>query len=79
MFLCSTLLGIFIAVWAGKEGGKAIVEYATGMDLGMALGPLIGWSIVHFSLPTYLIFIAGAVFYILGALITRGRTTSIAT
>ena len=79
VFLCSTLLGIFIAAWAGKEGGKAIVDYATGMDFGMALGPLIGWSIVHFSLPTYLIFIAGAVFYILGALITRGRTTSIAT
>jgi hypothetical protein len=49
------------------------------MDFGMALGPLIGWSIVHFSLPTYLIFIAGAVFYILGGMITRGRATSIST
>ena len=79
VFLCSTLLGILIAAWAGKEGGKGIAAYATGMDFGMALGPLIGWSIVHFSLPTYLIFIAGAVFYILGALITRGRATSIST
>lgn len=79
VFLGSTLLGILIAAWAGQQGGKGIADYATGMDLGMALGPLIGWSIVHFSLPSYLIFIAGAVFYILGALITRGHTTSIAT
>jgi MFS family permease len=79
VFLCSTLLGILIAAWAGKEGGKGIADYATGMDFGMALGPLIGWSIVHFSLPTYLIFIAGAVFYILGGMITRGRATSIST
>ncbi len=79
VFLCSTLLGILIAAWAGKEGGKGIADYATGMDFGMALGPLIGWTFVHFSLPTYLIFITGTVFYILGALITRGRTTSIAT
>jgi MFS family permease len=79
VFLCSTLLGILIAAWAGKEGGKGIADYATGMDFGMALGPLIGWSIVHFNLPTYLIFIAGAVFYILGGMITRGRTTSFST
>jgi MFS family permease len=79
VFLGSTLLGILIAAWAGKKGGKGIADYATGMDFGMALGPLIGWSIVHFSLPTYLIFIAGAVFYILGGMITRGRATSIST
>jgi MFS family permease len=75
VFLCSTLLGILIAAWAGKEGGKGIADYATGMDFGMALGPLIGWSIVHFSLPTYLIFMAGAVFYILGGMLTRRRVT----
>ena len=79
MFSCSTLLGILIAAWAGKEGGKGIADYATGMDFGMALGPLIGWSIVHFSLPTYFIFLAGALFYILGALATRGDVTSPAT
>lgn len=77
-FSCSTLLGILIAAWAGKAGGKGIADYATGMDCGMALGPLIGWGIVHFSLPTYLIFLAGAVFYILGALVTRGRAASLA-
>ena len=73
VFLCSTLLGILIAAWAGKEGGKGIADYATGMDFGMALGPLIAWSIVHFNQPTYMIFIAGAVFYILGGMITRER------
>jgi len=79
VFLSSTLLGILVAAWAGKEGGKGIADYATGMDFGMALGPLIGWSIVHFSLPTYLIFIAGAVFYVLGGMITRGRARYIST
>jgi MFS family permease len=79
VFSSSTLLGILIAAWAGKEGGKGIADYATGMDFGMALGPLIGWSIVHFSLPTNLIFVAGAFFYIYGGLITRGSMTYNAT
>jgi MFS family permease len=79
VFLSSNLLAILIAAWAGERGSKGIADYATGMDFGMALGPLIGWGIVHFYLPTYLIFITGAVFYILGGMITRKHATSIST
>ena len=79
VFSSSTLLGILIAAWAGKEGGKGIADYATGMDFGMALGPIIAWGIVHFSLPTHLIFIAGAAFYILGGIITRKRAAPVVT
>jgi MFS family permease len=79
VFLSSNLLAILIAAWAGEEGGKGIADYATGMDFGMALGPLIGWGIVQFYLPTYLIFITGAVFYMLGGIIARQPATSIST
>ncbi len=68
VFLCGTLLGILVAAWAGRRGGSGVADYATGFDFGSALGPLIGWSIAHFDLPTYLIFLAGALFYLAGAL-----------
>ena len=76
VFLCDAMLGILVAAWAGQEGGKSVADYATGMDFGMALGPLIGWSIAHFGLPSFLIFLAGAVFYIAGGIATKQRTQS---
>ncbi|MHC4216080.1 MAG: MFS transporter, partial [Planctomycetota bacterium] len=79
VFICSALLGILLVAWAGQQGSKGIADYVTGFDLGSALGPLIGWGMAHFALPTYLIFITGAVFYILGGMITRSHTTSIST
>ena len=69
VFLCGALLGILVASWAGRQGGAGVVDYATGFDLGSALGPLIGWSIAHFDLPTYLIFLAGALFYAIGGVV----------
>jgi MFS family permease len=77
VFLCDALLGILVAAWAGQEGGRSVADYATGMDFGMALGPLIGWGIAHFGLPSFLIFLVGAVFYITGGVVTKQRTRSI--
>ena len=71
LFLCDTMLGILVASWAGRQGGVGVADYATGFDLGSALGPLIGWSIAHFDLPTYLIFLAGALFYAIGGVVTH--------
>lgn len=71
VFLCGTLLEILISAWAGQRGSIAVASYATAFDFGSALGPLIGWSIVQFGVPTNLIFITGAVFYILGAFVSN--------
>ncbi len=73
VFLCDALLGILVAAWAGQHGGRSVADYATGMDFGMALGPLIGWGIAHFGLPSYLIFLAGAAFYIVGGVVAKHR------
>ncbi len=71
VFLCGTLLGTLISALAGQQGPRAVASYATAFDFGSALGPLIGWSIVQFGLPTNLIFITGAVFYILGVFVSN--------
>ena len=76
VFSSGTLLGILVASWAGRRGGSYVADYATGFDLGSALGPLIGWSIAHFGLPTYLIFLAGAIFYLVGALASSRRSNT---
>lgn len=73
VFLCDALLGIVVASWAGQQGGRSVADYATGMDFGMALGPLIGWSIAEFGLPSYTIFLAGAAFYTFGVFVARPR------
>jgi len=71
VFLCGTLLGTLISALAGQQGAKAVASYATAFDFGSAIGPLIGWGIVQFGLPINLIFITGAVFYILGAFVAN--------
>lgn len=71
VFLCGSLLGTLISALAGQQGPRAVASYATAFDFGSALGPLIGWNIVQFGLPTNLIFITGAVFYILGVFVSN--------
>ncbi|MFQ6079219.1 MAG: MFS transporter [Thermodesulfobacteriota bacterium] len=71
VFFYETLLGITISAKAGQQGARSVASYATAFDLGSALGPIIGWSIAQFGLPTNLIFVTGATFYGLGALASR--------
>ena len=69
-FLCAALLGVLISAWAGEHGARGVASYLTAYDFGAALGPLIGWSLAQFGLPSDLIFITGAVFYLAGALVS---------
>jgi len=71
LFCCETLLDILITARAGQQGARFVASYVTAHDFGSALGPLIGWSIVQFDLTTGLIFFAAAVFYIMGAFMSR--------
>jgi MFS family permease len=71
LFCCETLLDTLISAWAGQQGDRFVASYVTANDLGSALGPLLGWSIVQFGLPTSLIFLTGAIFYALGAFISK--------
>jgi hypothetical protein len=46
------------------------------MDLGMSIGPLLGWGIVQFKLPLPLIFTTCSFFYLTGfivSLVLSGR------
>jgi len=70
-FCCETSLDTIFAAWTGEQGSKFVASYVTAYDLGAAIGPLLGWSIVEFGLSISLIFIAGAIFYISGAFIAK--------
>jgi len=71
VFLCGTLLDTLISARAGQQGARYVASYVTAFDCGSALGPLLGWSIVHFDLPTNLIFLIGAIFYTLGVFVSN--------
>jgi MFS family permease len=71
VFLCETLLDTLISARAGQQGARYVASYVTAFDCGSALGPLLGWSIVHFDLPTNLIFLIGAIFYTLGVFVSN--------
>lgn len=66
-FVCATALYTALYAQSGKKGPRAVASFATAMDLGMSIGPLIGWSIAQFRLPLSSIFMTCAFFYALGA------------
>ncbi len=71
VFFCGTLLDTLISARAGQQGARYVASYVTAFDFGSALGPLLGWSIASFGLPTNLIFFIGATFYALGVFVSN--------
>ena len=57
-FICSTALMTLLSTQAGQGGPRAVASYATAIDLGMAVGPIIGWSIAQFEFPADSIFLS---------------------
>ncbi len=68
-FICSSALMTLLSAQAGQYGPRSVASYATAMDFGMSIGPLIAWGIAQFGLPTSFIFISGGVIYGIGSVI----------
>ena len=63
-FFCATGAGVVLSAEAGARGSRAVASYATAMDAGSCVGPLLAWSVPEFELPTEWIFVLGGVFYV---------------
>ena len=68
-FIGSSAVMTLLSVHADQRGPHAVASYATAMDFGMSVGPLIAWGIARFSLPTGLIFLSGESIYGIASII----------
>jgi predicted MFS family arabinose efflux permease len=66
-FTCGNTLYTMLSAEAGQNGTRSVASFATAMDLGMSMGPLVAWSIAQLGFATQNIFIAGAVIYVISA------------
>lgn len=69
-FICGSTLYTLLSAQAGQSGTRSVASLATAMDLGMSVGPLIGWNIAQLGLPTNLIFISSGAVYVASAVIS---------
>ena len=58
-----------LSAQTGQRGPRAVASYATAMDFGMSVGPLISWGIAQFALPTGVIFLVGGVIYTIASVV----------
>lgn len=68
-FIGSSAVMTLLSVHAGRRGPHAVASYATAMDFGTSVGPLISWGIIQFSLSTGLIFFIGGSIYCIASII----------
>ncbi len=67
-FVCATGSNVALVADAGVRGSRAVASYVTAVDLGACLGPVVGWMMPQWQLPTGWIFLCGALCYGLAAL-----------
>lgn len=68
-FTCATALYMSLYAQAGQNGPRSIAAFATAIDFGMSVGPLIAWGIAQFRLPLSSIFFTGSALYAVGAVV----------
>lgn len=68
-FIFAMGTSITLTTEAGVRGPGALASYVTASDLGSFAGPLLGWSVPQFGLPTRTIFVAAAVLYCVAGLV----------
>ena len=66
-FICATGSNVALVAEAGARGSRAVASYVTAVDLGACLGPIVGWMMPQWALPTGWIFLSGALCYGLAA------------
>ncbi len=62
-FVCATGSNVALVAEAGTRGSRAVASYVTAVDLGACLGPIVGWMMPQWELPTGWIFLSGALCY----------------
>lgn len=66
-FVCATGSNVALVAEAGTRGSRTVASYVTAVDLGACLGPIVGWMMPQWELPTGWIFLSGALCYGLAA------------
>ena len=69
-FISGTSLAAGIAAEAGRRGSRTIALYASALDFGAAIGPVLSWAILGFIFKPELVFIIGGVFYLIATFIS---------
>ena len=68
-FTCATALYTSLYAQSGQNGPRSVAAFATAIDFGMSVGPLIGWGIAQLNLPLSIIFFTGSAVYAVGAVV----------
>jgi len=68
-FICATALYTALYAQSGQNGPRSVAAFATAIDFGMSVGPLIGWGIAQLMLPLSTIFFTGSAVYAVGAVV----------
>jgi MFS family permease len=69
-FVSGTSLAAGIAAEAGRSGSRSIALYASALDLGAAIGPVLSWMILGVVFSPALLFTSAGLFYGLAAIIS---------
>ena len=62
-FICATGATVALVAEAGLRGPRAVAAYVTAADFGSFVGPILGWLMPQWELPTELIFLFGGCLY----------------
>ncbi len=67
-FISAAIAMVLLSTQAGTQGAKVYASFATALDLGAAVGPIVGWTLLEFiSIPT-LSFALGGILYAVATL-----------
>jgi len=68
-FICGATLDTLLFARAAQSGTQSVASFVTALDLGMSVGPLIGWAIPQFGFSTNYILVSGGAIYMIGAIV----------